>query len=539
MQAGILAAAGILSRLIGLLYRSPLTAIIGAEGMGYYQMAYNIYTMILLISSYSIPSAISKVIAQKLAWKEYRNAHRIYRTSLWYVLLVGTAAGLVLFFGGPYLVEGEAAAKVLKVFAPTVFLSGILGVMRGYFQAHKSMLQTSVSQIVEQLINAAVSILAAVLLIRAVLGTLEWKDAAFNSSRSMYGAAGSAVGTTAGVLFALLFMWGVYALNRPLIRRRIDRDRSERQDTYGDIFRMIMGVVTPFILSTAVYNLSAALNQTIYSKILRYWREVSAENISYYYGILSEAVTISNIPIAFASAMAAAMIPAVTQYAACKDWDKVREKIQLAVKTTMIISIPCAAGLCILAKPVVMLLYPQADTVEMASRLLMVLAVSVIFYALSTLSNSCLQGMGKTGMPIFHAGVALALQTPVAALLLLFTQWNLFALALANIVYSLTICILNQLSLRKVVGYRQQVWKTFLIPLLAAGFMGGLAWAAYEGLHLLTGANAVSLGAAVVLGAAAYFALLILLRGLTEEELRGFPKGRLLVKAAKKCRLLK
>ena len=142
LQAGILAAAGFISRIIGLLYVSPLNAIIGSEGLGYYQSAYNYYTIILLISSYSIPSAISKVIAQKLSLKEYRNAHRIFLCSLYYVLGVGLIASLLLFFGAGLFVE-ETAIPVLRIFAPTVFVYGILGVLRGYFLAHKSMAQRS------------------------------------------------------------------------------------------------------------------------------------------------------------------------------------------------------------------------------------------------------------------------------------------------------------------------------------------------------------------------------------------------------------
>ena len=173
LQAGILAAAGIICRIIGLLYRSPLTAIIGDRGNGYYSSAFNIYTIILLVSSYSIPSAISKVIAQKLSDKEYRNAHRVFICALWYVLAVGGAAGLFLFFGANLLLEGPAAT-VLKVFAPTIFLYGILGVLRGYFQAHRTMAQTSVSQILEQIMNALISIGAALWLIMALLGSADY-----------------------------------------------------------------------------------------------------------------------------------------------------------------------------------------------------------------------------------------------------------------------------------------------------------------------------------------------------------------------------
>ena len=166
-QAGILAAAGIICRIIGILYRSPLTSIIGDEGNGYYTSAYNIYTIILLLSSYSIPSAVSKIIASKLALKEYRNAHRIFHCALIYVCAIGGAASIFTFFGAGLFLEGEAAV-VLKVFAPTIFLSGFVGVLRGYFQAHGSMVQTSFSQIAEQILNAVISILAAHLLIDMV-----------------------------------------------------------------------------------------------------------------------------------------------------------------------------------------------------------------------------------------------------------------------------------------------------------------------------------------------------------------------------------
>ena len=222
MQAGILAAAGILCRIIGILYRSPLTGIIGDEGNGYYSAAYNFYTIILLVSSYSIPSAISKVIAGKLALKEHRNAWRVFKCALLYVIVVGGAASLFTFFCAGFLVS-ENAASVLRIFAPTIFLSGLLGVLRGYFQAHGTMMQTSFSQIVEQILNAAVSIGAAYWFV-----SLAERES--DTTRAVYGAAGSAMGTGAGVLVALLFMCGVYLLNRGMIARRIRKDTGHTDD---------------------------------------------------------------------------------------------------------------------------------------------------------------------------------------------------------------------------------------------------------------------------------------------------------------------
>lgn len=541
MQAGILAAAGIISRIIGLLYRGPLHNVIGALGWGYYGSAYNYYTIILLISSYSIPSAISKVIAQKLAVKEYRNAHRIFKCALGYVLAVGGAASLFLYFGAGLFVKG-ASITVLRTFAPTIFIYGILGVLRGYFQAHRSMVQTSISQILEQIANAVVSVGAAYLLIRTAMGSMELPaDEADLVKRATYGAVGSALGTGAGVLAALLFMTGVYLLNRRMIDRRVKRDRHTEQESYQAILKMITMVVTPYIISTAVYNLSSAVNNSVYLKAFLEKRQLAEMELSSRWGIfVGQAQTISNIPIAFATAMGAAMIPTVAQAVAAGELEETREKIAAAVKMIMLISIPCAVGLFVLARPVTGLLFHNTRVEEdLATNLLMALSLSVVFYALSTLSNNILQGLGKVNVPIINAGIALVIQTAAGILLVGFTDLDLYAIAIANTVYSGIMCVLNQFAVYKALGYRQEILMTFVVPAFASVLMGAVAWAAYEGIFLLTYSPKISVVIAIILAVCVYCVLLLLFRGVTEEELRGFPKGYLLIRAAKKCRLMR
>lgn len=541
MQAGILAAAGIISRIIGLLYRSPLQRVIGDLGMGYYHSAYNYYTIILLVSSYSIPAAISKVIAQKLGVKEYRNAHRLFRCALAYVLIVGGVASLFLYFGAGLFVS-EEAVPVLRVFAPTIFVYGILGVLRGYFQAHKSMAQTSVSQILEQVANAVVSVGAAYLLIRASFGDLSMPtESEAQVERATRGAIGSALGTGAGVLIALVFMAGIYALNRGIIWKRIARDRHEKVDSYGELFRTITMVVTPFILSTAVYNLSSTVNNTLFTKYYPVWSGADSVEIYADWGVFSgQALTISNIPIAFASAMAAAMLPTVAQYIAAKDVEGAKEKIGTAIQTTMLISIPCAVGLFCLAQPVTGLLFSDdAETLQLAGNLLMTLSLSVIFYALSTLNSQILQGLGKLNVPIVNAAISLAVQSIAAIFLLRTTSLGLYSIAIANTIYSGLMCILNQLAVRRAIGYCQEIKRTFVIPFIASALMGALAWAVYEGLLLITSSPSISVIPAVLVGAAAYFVFLLLFGGVSENELRAIPKGYLLVKLAKKCKLMR
>ena len=260
VQAGILAMASMIVRVIGLLYRAPLTAIIGDEGNGYYGTAYNIYTIILMVSSYSMPSAISKLMAQKLAVGEYRNANRVFRCALMYGVLVGLVGSGLLFFGARFLVP-DVAVCVLQVFAPTVFLFGILGSMRGYFQARGSMVPTSVSQILEQLANAVVSIAAAWLLMQTAVG-------ADPTRRAQLGAMGSALGTGAGVLIALLFMVFCFRRSKEGRTAEILSDATGKEEKYRIFLRDTILVITPFMLSGVIMNLTTSLNQTIYMRML-------------------------------------------------------------------------------------------------------------------------------------------------------------------------------------------------------------------------------------------------------------------------------
>lgn len=530
-QAGILAMAGIIVRIIGILYRSPLTGIIGDEGNGYYSSAYNIYTIILLISSYSIPSAISKVIAQRLALREYKNAHRIFHCAILYVVIVGGIASLITFFGAGLFVE-ENCKAVLRVFAPTIFLSGLLGVLRGYFQAHRTMVQTSFSQIIEQILNAIVSIVAAHLLIQTVISESE-------TTQAIYGAIGSALGTGSGVLIALLFMWGIYGLNRKMILGRVRRDTKHDELSYGQIFGIIFSMVTPFILSTFIYNFSTSLNQTIYTKVMKYVMQLSEAEIAVNYGVFAgKAVVISNIPIAIASSMSAAMIPSISGSFAQGDREKTHHQVHVAVQTTMLISIPCAFGMFALAQPITELLFPQKESLLLAAALLRAISISVIFYALSTLTNAVLQGIGKVNAPVVNAAIALILQTIVLVLLLAYTDLSLYALAIAMVVYSFLMCLLNNIVVRKVLGYRQELVKTFLKPALSAAVMGVAAFYVYKVVYMLVSVNLIALLPALFVAVILYFTLVIKTGALSEEELTHIPKGHMIVRMAKKLHLL-
>ena len=542
MQAGILAMASMIVRVIGLLYRAPLTAIIGDEGNGYYGTAYNIYTIILMVSSYSMPSAISKLMAQKLAVGEYRNANRVFRCALTYGVLVGLVGSGLLFFGARFLVP-DVAVCVLQVFAPTVFLFGILGSMRGYFQARGSMVPTSVSQILEQLANAVVSIAAAWLLMQTAVG-------ADPTRRAQLGAMGSALGTGAGVLIALLFMVFCFRRSKEGRKAEILSDATGKEEKYRIFLRDTVLVITPFMLSGVIMNLTTSLNQTIYMRMLIDLKGAGEIATTTLYGIFSnKAVVISNIPISIATAVSSAIIPGISAAYARRDETGARRQVGNAIRITSIIAIPSAVGLAVLARPITMLMFPQMESLELASSLLSLLAVTVIFYSISTITNAALQSIGKMNLPLISAGIALVVQTVVLVLLLRFTDLDVRALVLVSILYSVMIFAVNQYYLRRFLGIRQDVRRDYLQPLVCAALMGAAAKAVY---YLVSMAaepvenlpkgfyfrNLAATAAALLAAVLVYGYTMVRSGTIRRKDLLSMPKGQLLVRLMEKLHWL-
>lgn len=542
MQAGILAMASMIVRVIGLLYRAPLTAIIGDEGNGYYGTAYNIYTIILMVSSYSMPSAISKLMAQKLAVGEYRNANRVFRCALMYGVLVGLVGSGLLFFGARFLVP-DVAVCVLQVFAPTVFLFGILGSMRGYFQARGSMVPTSVSQILEQLANAVVSIAAAWLLMQTAVG-------ADPTRRAQLGAMGSALGTGAGVLIALLFMVFCFRRSKEGRKAEILSDATGKEEKYRIFLRDTILVITPFMLSGVIMNLTTSLNQTIYMRMLIDLKGAGETATTTLYGIFSnKAVVISNIPISIATAVSSAIIPGISAAYARRDETGARRQVGNAIRITSIIAIPSAVGLSVLARPITMLMFPQMESLELASSLLSLLAVTVIFYSISTITNAALQSIGRMNLPLVSAGIALVVQTVVLVLLLRFTDLDVRALVLVSILYSVMIFAVNQYYLRRFLGIRQDVRRDYLQPLVCAALMGAAAKAVY---YLVSMAaepmrnlpkgfyfhNLAATAAALLAAVLVYGYTMVRSGTIRRKDLLSMPKGQWLVRLMEKLHWL-
>ena len=523
-NASFLMIATLVSRVMGLLYRGPLLSVVGLTGMGYYGVAYDMYAILLLISAYSIPMAVAKVISDNLALKEYRNAHMVFKGALLYAIVVGGIAALFAFFFGRIILPApnkDEAFIALRILAPTIFLSAILGVLRGYFQAYNNMMPTAISQVIEQIVNAFVSIGAAVLFIKTF--------ATDEASTAIYGAAGGAVGTSAGVVIGLIFMIFVYMVNRKSINRRVAYDTTGANENLKDVMKVIILMVTPIIFSTFIYNAHVSTNNYLFSFLMNQ-KGVDKDVISALYGEYSNCYNpLINIPLALSSAASSAVLPELAAMYKLKNVDGVISKVHTAIRLTMFICIPAAMGLSVLAFPIMAVLFPKST--EIAGTLLVFGAFSVIFIAVSTIMNGALQAIGKPHIPLRNAAISLGLNLATLAGLLWFSEGlNIYAILIASIVFAVSMCVLNNMALRKYLGYKNEYLNTYIRPLLAALGMGIVAWLSYYSLYTVLSIRIVCLGLAVMLGMATYVILYVVISKTTKEELRKFPFGNYAVK---------
>lgn len=540
MQGSILAAASILSRLIGMLYRLPVTNIITDHGNDYYSAAYEIYNIILLISSYSLPLAVSKLISAKAALGQYRNVRRIFRGALYMSVAVGILGSVVTYLGAGFftgqLLNTPESELSLKILALAVFFLAVMGVLRGFFQGMGTMMPTAVSQIIEQIFNAVVSIAAAGMLFQYGLSLDQKAGVADGRSGPIYGAAGSTLGTSVGALAGLLFLIVVMMMYRRVFRRQIRSDRSGNAESYGAIFQLLLLTIVPVLLSTAVYNISSILDQGLFKYLMLDVQKMEKSTVEVYWGIyVGKYKLLTNVPIAVASALSASTIPALTRARMEGNRREMRRKTDGAIRMVMFICIPSAFGLAALAEPILKLLSWNTDPI--AAKLFIAGSTAVIFYGLSTLTNGILQGIDKMHIPVRNALISLILHLGLLVVLVQICGLHIYGVVISYLFFAILMCILNGLAIRKYLRYRQEMIRTFLIPVVSSAIMGLSCWLLYTPLEELIGFRFAAL-LCIILAIFIYGFFLLLLRGITERELRAFPKGHVLIRVLKKLRLL-
>ncbi|MCD2491029.1 polysaccharide biosynthesis protein [Lacrimispora sp. NSJ-141] len=537
VQGTILAGAGILVRIIGLVYRIPMQNKIGSAAMGMYSSAFYIYNIMLLLSSYSLPLAVSKMVSTRVALGQHKNAYRIFQSSLLFSLVSGGAACLLTFFGADFfaakLLNEPGAAYAIKVLAPTIFVMAFLGTLRGYFQGLGTMIPTAVSQVFEQIINAVVSVLAAFLLfdMGAKMDIAKGKDFYADA----YGAAGGTIGTAVGALAALFFCFVVFRMYKQVLNKQMRRDNTVMLESYGNIARVLIATIIPVIISGTVYNISNLIDNSIYGFYMK-----STGGTAHYmanWGVYSgQYYLLINVPIAISNALSSSMLPSLTRTVTEGKKGEVLRKINVTIRFSMIVAIPAAVGLTVLSSPIVNMLFKQ-DT-QLGGDLLFLGSLAVIFFSLSTVSNGILQGINKMKVPVRNALISLILHVGVLIALLYGLKTGIYGVVIANMLFGLSMCILNGISIANFLGYRQEVKKTFVLPFLASVIMGGASYLVYYLVNMVTKRNSIACLLAVIVAVVVYFVMLIVFRCVSESELRSMPMGGKLASAAKKLHLM-
>ncbi|MCI7262270.1 MAG: polysaccharide biosynthesis protein [Clostridium sp.] len=538
VQGSILAVAGIIVRLIGMLYRIPMTNIIGDEGMGYYSTAFNVYNIMLILSSYSLPLAVSKMVAARIARGQYRNMSRVLCAALVYATIAGGLACFITwnfadFFAGTVF-NAPLCSYALRTLAPTIWIMAYLGVLRGFFQGHGTMVPTALSQIFEQIVNAVISVVAAGVLFKVGLDSNKVYET--TGYPEAFGAAGGTIGTGSGAFAAFLFMLLLFFLFRPTLKKRIRKDRSGAVESYGQISRILFWTVVPVIVSSSVYN----INGVIDNGIMAHGMESLGQGKEFLvlWGVYNNKyMLLVHVPLAIANSLASSLIPSLSGAMAREDMASVRAKTGLAIRFAMMIAIPSAVGLTVLAAPVTNLLFRGGENTE-AIRMLITGSAAVVFLSLSTVTNAILQGINRMNVPVRNALIALVLHVILLYVMLMFCRMGIYSMVFSNILFALFICLLNAVAIRRAIRYRQEMVKTFVIPAVASALMGISAYLAYRGVMLVIHSNLMGTLVSVMVAVMVYGVLLIRLHGIEASELKSMPGGTRLLGLCRKLHLM-
>lgn len=528
-MAAILASAGLIVRFIGFLYRLPLTNMIGDEGNGIYAAGYNIYNFFLIMSSAGLPVAISKMIAEKTALGEYRNAKKIFNVSMIVAGGLSFLCGFLMLIGArvfqmhyqPMAEVGGLSENVklwyqsvwcIYTLSPTIFIVGIMAVFRGYFQGLQTTVPTALSQVIEQVLNAVFSVYLAWVLIEFGIE---------------YGAAGGTAGTGIGALAGLILLVGVYIATRKTRNAEFSKDIGNyKTDSFTKITKNLLKIALPIIAGTAIFSMTNLVDTFMVNDRLVVAGFDGATATKLYGQLNGKYVTLSTMPVAISTAIATAVVPSIAASVVRKEKALVQAKIDVALRITMMISIPAAAGLGALGVQILKMLFPRyAD----GGILIQVGSFSVIFLALSQISTGVLQGIGKVKTPAFNAVWGALTKIPVNYFLIAIPEINVVGAVISTTVCYIVCSLLNFRALVKATGVKPDYVGMLVKPGISAVVMAFAAIYGYKGIYMIIHNNTFATILAIVFAIVVYVAVMIVVKGFYRDDLKAIPAGTKLI----------
>ncbi len=509
----------VLIKLLGLVYKLYLTNKegFGDAGNAIYNSGYQIYALLLTISSVGVPNAISKLVSEKVAIGDNKGAYRIFKISLITFGLIGAIGTAILFFGAGYISNNllmiPEAELTLIALSPSVFFVTIASVFRGYFNAREKISVTAKSQTLEQIFKTVLTVIVVEIV------------TIFSGLNTTLMAAGANLATTLSVLLSFLYLYIYYRIFRKNIAIDIKNTVNYKRESIKSTIKKILWVSIPISLSAITSSLNKNIDSFTVVRLLSEFMTEAQAKIQY--GILSGKVdTLITLPLSFNVAFATALVPAISSSIAKKDYETVNKRISFSLLLTILIGLPCTFGMIVFANPIINLLFPNATE---GTLLLQLSALAIIFTLLIQTCNGALQGLGKVYIPAIAGVVGLVIKFILNVILIRIPSIGINGAAIASIVYHIFALVIVLYVLIKSVKIKLGVGKYIIKPIIATLGMSVCSYYIYTILNNIITfklAIIISLICAVLI----YIIMVIILKIFTKEEIYMIPYGQKLYK---------
>ena len=522
----------VLIKVFGLLYRLVITNIngFGDLGNGYYSAGYQVYTVLLILSSQGIPGAVSKLVSNKVAQKKYKEAHKIFKVSLIVFAIIGALASIFLFITSDFIATNILNVKdvtyVLKVLSPAIFFVCVSAVIRGYFAGLGTMKASSVSQTLEQLFNCILTITFVYCLI---------------GKEPYIMAAGGTLSTTLSILISFSYLVIFYKKN--IKNYNFEEEISDEEKTnFKELSKTIILTTIPLTIGSIIVVVTNLIDtvtvsnciQIAYKNIFetKLLLEQEAMRLT---GILSKVDTLVNLPLAVNLSFYSALIPAITVAISQKDYKSAIKKISFSISTSFLIALPCAIGFIVLANPILQMLYPNASD---GMHILQIGAITMVFVAINHTLQGSLFGLGKMYIPALALLCGSIVKVILNLILIRNPNINIYGAAISSLVCQIVSFIIIYITIRKSISFKIDIKNSLIKPLTASIIMGIFVAISHYFLNQLIG-NSMATLISILIGMIVYLILVISIKIFTKEQICSFPKGDKIYNLLLKTKLYK
>lgn len=516
----------ILIKVLGLIYTLYLTNRegFGDAGNAIYASGYQIYALLLTISSIGVPNAISKLVSERLAVGDNKGANRIFKVALATFGIIGACGTMLLFFGAHTIaynwIQIPESELTLIALSPAIFFVSISSVMRGYFNGRRTLKTTARAQTLEQIFKTILTIVI-VEIVAYVTST---------STEMM--AAGANVATTLATFSSFVYLFIYYRMRRKEIGTEINQSINYKYENVKTIVKRILMVSIPLTLSSIMTSFNKNIDSFTVKRILSTY--MTSKDAQMLYGQLAGKIdTITNLPLAINIAFATALVPAISAAKAKNDRETATKRTSFSLLTSMLIGLPCVVGLIVFAQPILNLLYPNA---KQGALLLQLISVSVIFSILDQTINGALQGFGKVMVPAIALGIGCVVKLILNLLLLPIPELNIYGAAIGSIACHAVAFTIVFNVLKKYVKLDLPFKKFVIKPVIATGIMGVCSYTVFLLLSVIIPGNKATI-LSMLFAVIIYILAVIALKIYNKEEIYMLPKGDKIYKILEKIKI--